>query len=80
MAGPVLYTLGAILMHCPGSLNPQEAIEEFGYDYAVKPVVGAQPPREKVGQADTHLNRQAASTPTASPRPGSATGRSRSPL
>ena len=36
-------------------LNPQDAVEEFGGDFAVKPVVGAQQPREFVGPADTRL-------------------------
>ncbi len=52
---PILYTIGAIQMLCPMGLNPQDAIEDFGGDFAVKPIVGAQQPREFVGPADTHL-------------------------
>ena len=50
-----LYQIGAITMDCPMGLNPQEADEEFGADFAVKPVVGAQQPREFVGPADNRL-------------------------
>ena len=50
-----LYTIGAIVMDCPMGLNPQDVVEEFGGDFAVKPVVGAQQPREFVGPADTRL-------------------------
>ena len=50
-----LYMVGAILMSCPMGLNPQDVVEEFGGDFAVKPVVGAQQPREFVGPADTRL-------------------------
>ncbi len=50
-----LYMVGAVLMSCPMGLNPQDVVEEFGGDFAVKPVVGAQQPREFVGPADTRL-------------------------
>ena len=56
MAGsPTLYTIGTIVMSCPMGLNPQDAVEEFGADFAVKPIVGAQQPREFMGPADTRL-------------------------
>jgi uncharacterized protein len=52
----MLYTIGALVMDSPMGLNPQEVSEEFGGDFAVKPVVGAQQPREFVGPADAHLS------------------------
>ena len=56
MAGsPTLYTIGTIQMQCPMGLNPQDVVEEFGGDFAVKPIVGAQQPREFVGPSDTRL-------------------------
>ena len=54
-ASSYLYMVGGILMTCPMGLNPQDVVEEFGGDFAVKPVVGAQQPREFVGPADTRL-------------------------
>lgn len=50
-----LYTIGAVQMDCPMGLNPQDVAQEFGGDFAVKPVVGAKQPREFVGPADTPL-------------------------
>jgi uncharacterized protein len=51
----MLYTIGTLVMDTPMGLNPQEVSEEFGGDFAVKPVVGAMQPREFVGPADTRL-------------------------
>ncbi len=52
---PNLYLIGAVALTSPMGLNPQDAVEEFGGDFAVKPVVGAQQPREFVGPADVLL-------------------------
>lgn len=48
----MLYQLGALTFDCPGPLNADQVSEEFGHDFAVKPVVGAQQPRESMGPAD----------------------------
>lgn len=55
MAVPVLYMIGAVALLCPMGLNPQDVVEEFGGDFAVKPLVGAPQSREFVGPADTRL-------------------------
>lgn len=52
----MLYLIGSVLVDSPGGLNAQEVNEENGGDFAVKPVVGAQPNREFVGQADTRFS------------------------
>lgn len=48
----MLYQLGALTWDCPGPLNTDETSEEFGHDFAVKAVVGAQQPRESMGPSD----------------------------
>ncbi|MGI3901224.1 MAG: phage tail protein [Janthinobacterium lividum] len=48
----MLYQLGALTFSCPGPLGADETEETFGHDFAVKPVVGAQQPRESMGPAD----------------------------
>ncbi len=51
----MLFQLGVITIASPGPFNATDTAEEFGSDFAVKPVVGAQQPREFMGQADDHM-------------------------
>ena len=53
--GGSLFVVGAILMRAPMGLNPQDVAEEFGGDFAVKPVLGARQPREFVGPSDRRM-------------------------
>ncbi len=48
----MLYQLGALTFDAPGPLNADDTTEEFGHDFAVKPIVGAQQPRESMGPSD----------------------------
>jgi phage protein U len=50
----MLFQLGSLTIDSPGGLNAQEIEEDFGADFAVKPIVGAMAPREATGIAD-HL-------------------------
>ena len=48
----MLYQLGPLTFDTPGPMNADRVSEDFGSDFAVKPVVGAKQPREFVGAAD----------------------------
>lgn len=45
----MLYQLGTLTIDSPGPFNATGTDEEFGADFAVKPVVGAEPPSEFTG-------------------------------
>ena len=51
----MLFQLGAVTIDSPGPFNATDVNEEFGSDFAVKPIVGAMQDREFVGPADNHL-------------------------
>ena len=50
----MLFQLGAVTFDTY-PLNADETSETFGHDFAVKPVVGAQQPRESMGASDHHF-------------------------
>ena len=50
----MLFQLGAVTFDTH-PLNADESDETFGHDFAVKAVVGARQPREKMGPADHHF-------------------------
>lgn len=50
----MLFQLGGVTFDTY-PLNADETNETFGHDFAVKPVVGAQQPRESMGPSDHHF-------------------------
>ena len=70
----MLFQLGPITVDSPGPFNATNTNEEFGADYAVKPVVGAQQPREFMGPADHRFTLSGKLFPQFFGRNGQATG------
>lgn len=70
----MLFQLGPITIDAPAGLNATDTTEEWGSDFAVKPVVGAQQPREFVGAADHRFTLSGKLYPYANARAGQDTG------
>lgn len=70
----MLFQLGPVTFDCPAGLNATGTAEEFGGDFAVKAVVGAQQPREFVGASDRSFSLSGDLFPYAAARAGQDTG------
>ena len=70
----MLFQLGAVTIDSPGPFNATDVSEEFGSDFAVKPVVGAMQDREFVGPADNRLTISGTLLPYFYQRAGQASG------
>ncbi len=70
----MLFQLGPITIDSPSGLNATGTMREFGGDFAVKPVVGAQQPREFVGPSDGRIQIVGKLFPFGAARAGMPTG------
>lgn len=70
----MLFQLGAVTISSPGPFNATDVAEEFGSDFAVKPLVGAPQDREFTGEADGRMTLSGTLFPTRYAAWGRATG------
>lgn len=70
----MLFQFGPVTIDSPDGLNATQTAEEFGSDYAVKPVVGAAQNREFVGPSDHKFSLSGKLLPNFHWRHGAKTG------